>query len=276
LSHLSDLTCDSTRDPCLAYRLQCHSPGFSNCLNTNSGNYLVSNTIVLVPDVVTAVQVSGSGGSSTAEARQQAEAERHGRELAPWWKNDEAMMPVEDTQEQDQAGSDPSNVTVWPVVTHEEEIDLAMQRLPAGIMSRDQYYRPEDLGVEMQNLGTPRRVARGIDQDQLMYPDEFDMSNADRQSHSGDGFERQGLTRPDRTRTLTPMPIKQLSSNPPTRSPQRDSGMTGVRPSSRKLGRHVGRKESYPTFIAPNPNQPPTRPSRRGASTTGVSQSTNN
>jgi hypothetical protein len=26
-------------------RLQCHSPGFSNCLNTNSGNYLVSNNI---------------------------------------------------------------------------------------------------------------------------------------------------------------------------------------------------------------------------------------
>lgn len=112
-------------------------------------------SIVLVPDVVTAVQVSGSGGSSTAEARQQAEAERHGRELAPWWRNDEAMMPVEDTQEQDQAGSDPSNVTVWPVVTHQEEIDLGMQRLPAGGMSRDQYYRAEDLGVEMQNLGNP-------------------------------------------------------------------------------------------------------------------------
>jgi hypothetical protein len=143
------LTESEAKERTLNFRTQnhCHGP-----LSPMAG-YMGS--IVLVPDVVTAVQVSGSGGSSTAEARQQAEAERHGRELAPWWRNDEAMMPVEDTQEQDQAGSDPSNVTVWPVVTHQEEIDLGMQRLPAGGMSRDQYYRAEDLGVEMQNLGNP-------------------------------------------------------------------------------------------------------------------------
>jgi hypothetical protein len=60
LSHLSDLT----RDHCLAYRLQCHSPDFSNCLNTNSGNYLFPTGLVCLLHQIHKKQPSCRGRTS--------------------------------------------------------------------------------------------------------------------------------------------------------------------------------------------------------------------